>query len=136
MSSAKCSLYVTFAGAMVAVCSLPDAQAQSTIPPPKCVTAVVVQTASGYNVRFHNNCEYTVTVYWGTNLGSGGGIIQSRLDIPSVSTTESETTSSEISDIRYFSCPASNYKLTYKTSLGVTVTTYTDSKTLVCWRFG
>lgn len=136
MCSAKYPIYVAFACAMAAMCSLSDAKAQSTIAPPKCVSAVVVQTAFGYNVRFHNNCEYTVTVYWGPNLGNGEGIIQSRLNIPSISTTESETKSSEIADIRYFSCPASNYKLTYKTSLGVTVTTYAASKNLVCWRPG
>jgi hypothetical protein len=134
MSYARYSLYVAFAGAMAAMCSLSDAEAQSTIAPPKCVSAVVVQAALGYNVRFHNNCEYTVTVYWGPKLGNVGGTIQSSVDIPSGGTIEDKTNVSDVAYMRYYSCPASNYKLTYKTSLGVMVTLYNDSSTLVCWK--
>ena len=65
MSNAKYALYVSFAGALAAMCSSSDARAQSTIAPSKCVSAVIVQAVLGYNVRFHNNCEYAVTVYWG-----------------------------------------------------------------------
>jgi hypothetical protein len=133
MSYARYSLYVAFAGT-AAMCSLSDAKAQSTIAPPKCVSAVVVQDVLGYIVRFHNNCGYTVTVYWGPKLGDGGGTIQSSVDIPSGDTIEHQSSVSEITYMRYYSCPASNYKLTYKTSLGVTVTVYNDTSTLVCWR--
>jgi hypothetical protein len=133
MSYARYSLCVAFAG-MAAMCSLSDAKAQSTIAPPKCVSAVVVQDVLGYIVRFHNNCEYTVTVYWGPKLGDGGGTIQSSANIRGGDTIESQSNLSDIAHMRYYSCPASNYKLTYKTSLGVTVTVYNDRNALVCWK--
>ena len=136
MPHAKYPLHAAFFGAMAALSSSSPAQAQSIIVPPKCVSAVVLQATLGYNLEFRNNCQYTVTVYWGPNLGYGAGIIEDSVSIPGGGTTESETKSSEIADIRYFSCPALNYKLTYKTSLGITVKSYDDSKTLVCWRFG
>jgi hypothetical protein len=136
MPGAKYSFHATFFGVMAALSSSPSSQAQSIIAPPKCVSAIVLQASLGYNLTFRNNCQYTVTVYWGLNLGDGAGIIESSVSIPGGGTTESETKSSEIADIRYFSCPALNYKLTYKTSLGITVKSYDDSKILVCWRFG
>lgn len=134
MSYARYSLYVVFAGVMASMCSLSDVKAQNTIAPPKCVSAVVVQAILGYNVRFHNNCEYTVTVYWGPKLGNVGGIIQSSVEIPGGGTIEDQTNLSDVAYMRYYSCPFSNYKLTDKTSLGVTVKLYNDSSTIVCWR--
>jgi hypothetical protein len=133
MSYARYSLYVAFAG-MATMCSLSDAKAQSTIVPPKCVSAVVVQDVLGYIARFHNNCGYTVTIYWGQKLGADGGTIQSSANIGGGDTIESQSNLSDIAYMRYYSCPASNHKLTYKTSLGVTVTVYTDRSTLVCWK--
>jgi hypothetical protein len=136
MSYAEYSLYVALAGAMAAICSSSNAKAQSTIAPPKCVSAVVVQAPLGYNVRFHNNCEYTVTVYWGKRLGNGGGIIQSTVNIPSANTTDAEAYGSDIDDMKYYSCPAFHYKLTYKTRVGAIVTLYNGSDTLVCSPLG
>ena len=108
MSCAYDSLYLAFVGAMAAMCSSSDAKAQSTIVPPKCVSAVVVQAGLGYNMRFHNNCEYTVTVYWGPRFSNGGGIIKFSVDIPSAGTTEGEANGSTSADMRHYSCPASN----------------------------
>src|SRR6516225_9850673 len=82
MSCANDSLYLAFVGAMAAMCSSSDAKAQSTIVPPKCVSAVVVQAGLGYNMRFHNNCEYTVTIYWpllkNEWVGSGESVLWAR----------------------------------------------------------
>jgi hypothetical protein len=136
MPDTKYLLCATFFGAMAALSSSSSAQTQSVIAPPKCVSAVVLQAVLGYSLQFHNNCQYTVTVYWGPNLGDGAGIIESSAIIPAGGTAENESKSSEIADMRYFSCPALSYKLTTKTSLGVTVKSYDDSKTLVCWRLG
>ena len=134
MSCANYSLYLAFVGAMAAMCSSSDAKAQSTIAPPKCVSAVVVQASLGYNMRFHNNCEYTVTVYWGPRFSDGGGIIKFSVDIPSAGTTEGEANGSTSAEMRHSSCPASNYKLTYQTNLGAPVTSYNDGNALVCLR--
>ena len=125
---------LAFAGAMAAMCSSSDATAQSTIAPPKCVSGVVVQASLGYNMRFHNNCEYTVTVYWGPRFRDGGGIIKFSVDIPSAGTTEGEANGSTSAEMRHSSCPASNYKLTYQTNLGAPVTSYNDGNALVCLR--
>src|SRR5215472_12558419 len=124
MSNAKYALYVSFAGALAAMCSSSDAWAQSTIAPRKCVSAVIVQAVLGYSVRFHNNCEYAVTVYWGQRLGNGGGIIQNSVDIQPWTTTDGKSNVSEIGETIYYSCPALNYKLTYKKSPGIPVTLY------------
>ena len=136
MSDIKYSLYATLIGTMAALSSSSSAQTQRVIVPPKCVSAVVLQAVLGYSLQFHNNCQYAVTVYWGRNLGDDAGIIEANTSIPGGGTTESETKSSEIADIRYFSCPALSYKLSTKTSLGVTVKSYDNSKALVCWRLG
>lgn len=132
MSCANYSLYLAFAGAMAAMCPSSDAKAQSTIAPPKCVSGVVVQASLGYNMRFHNNCGYTVTVYWGPRFSNGGGIIEYSVDIPSAGTTEGEANGSTSAETRYYSCPASNYKLTDRTNLGAPVTSYNDGNALVC----
>jgi hypothetical protein len=134
MPNAKYSIHAAFFGVMAALSSSPSAQEQSVINPLKCVSAVVLQAPLGYNLQFRNYCQYTVTVCWGPNLGDGAGIIESSVNILAQSTAESETKSSAIADIRYFSCPALKYKLTYKTSLGVTVKSYHYGQTLVCWR--
>ena len=136
MLDAKYSIHAVSFVALAALSPSSSARAQNTIAPTKCVSAVVLQAALGHNLQFRNNCQYTVTVYWGSNLGYGAGMIESSVSIPAGGTTENETKSSEIADIRYFSCPAFTYKLTYKTSLGSTVRSYDDGKTLVCWRFG
>lgn len=136
MSNAKYALYVSFAGALAAMCSSSDARAQSTIAPSKCVSAVIVQAVLGYNVRFHNNCEYAVTVYWGQRLGSGGGTIQNSLDIQPWGTTDGKSNVSDITEMRYYSCPASNYKLTYQKNPGAPVTLYNGNDALACLRLG
>jgi hypothetical protein len=134
VSCANYSLCLAFAGAMAAMCSSSDAKAQSTIAPPKCVSAVVVQAVLGYNMRFHNNCDFTVTVYWGPRFSNGGGIINFSVDIPSGGTTDGEANGSTNADTRYYACPASNYKLTNQTNLGATVTSYNDGSALACLR--
>jgi hypothetical protein len=134
MSCANYSLYLAFAGAMAAMCSSSNTKAQSTIAPPKCVSGVVVQASLGYNMRFHNNCGYKVTVYWGPRVSSGGGLIKYSVDILNAGTTEGEASGSTSAETRYYSCPALNYKLTYLTNLGATVTSYNDGSELVCVR--
>jgi hypothetical protein len=136
MSNAKCALCLALAGAMAAICLSSDAWAQNTIAPGKCLSAVIVQAVLGYSVRFHNNCQYTVTVYWGQRLGNGGGVIQDRMDIQPWATTDGKSNVSDITEMQYYSCPASDYKLTYQKSLGTTVTTYSGSDALVCLRLG
>ena len=136
MSYAKYALCVALAGAMAAICSLSSARGQNTTAPRKCVSAVIVQAVLGYSVRFHNNCQYTVTVYWGQRLGNGGGVIQDNMDIQPWATTDGKSNVSDLTEMKYYSCPASDYKLTYQKSLGTTVTTYSGSDALVCLRLG
>jgi hypothetical protein len=136
VSYAKYVLYVSFAGAMAAMCSSSDAGAQSIIAPRKCVSAVIVQAVLGYNVRFHNNCEYAVTVYWGQRLGNGGGIIQYSIEIQPWTTTDGKSNVSDIAEMIYHSCPFFNYKLTYKKNPGTSVTLYNGNDALVCLQLG